>query len=70
MNNYKGKIVTTLFRKDTDIDSIDSFEQELLELLDVGYSVIGFSMSATFVSALLIKAPALESTSPKEDEKQ
>jgi hypothetical protein len=36
-------------------EAVDSFEQELLELLDVGYSIASFGMNSDFIYALLTK---------------
>jgi len=66
MNNYKGKVVTTLYRRLASEEAIDSFEQELLELLDVGYEIKGFGMSECFIYALLYKT--LESQTIKKAE--
>ena len=59
MNNYKGRIVTTLYRKldssPAETTRINSFEEELLELMDVGYTVIGYCHTETLISALLFK---------------
>lgn len=57
MNNNGEYATTTLFRRfDTGVsEELDSFEQELCDLLSAGYSVVGYSMNENMVSALLIK---------------